>query len=245
MKTVATIEARMTSSRLPGKVLLSAAGKTMLQHLIDRLKLVPELDEIVLATTTNVQDDELVDVANNNQIKYFRGSEEDVLGRVLEAAKSVNADTIVEITADCPVIDSGIISQCIKMYYVHDCDYASNAIHRCYPDGMDVQVFSVKTLEETSKLTLDPLDREHVSLYIKNHPDTYKQIHLMAPSQLHWPELGLTLDEKDDYKLLKKIIEYFYAKDTPTFNCYDIISLLEKEKSWQSLNVHVLRKENS
>src|SRR3989339_300393 len=234
-KIVATIEARMTSSRLPGKVLLPAAGKPMLWHLFHRLKQVPSLNEIVLATTINHDDDVLIDFAEENQLVYYRGSENDVMQRVIDAASSVNADIVVEITGDCPIIDSGIVEQCIRMFLHNNCDYVSNAHIRSYPDGMDVQVFSLAALKKSANMTNDPLEREHVTLHIRRHPEFFKHIHLIAPKELYWPELGLTLDEQKDYDLLCKIIEYFADKNI-FFTCFDIINYLKNNPEFIKIN---------
>ncbi len=145
-KVVATIEARMTSSRLPGKVLMTAAGKTMLEHMIDRVKLVKGIDEIIIATTVNLADDEICKLAKKNKVSYYRGSENDVLDRVLKAAQFFEADIIIELTADCPVIDHNIIEQSLNIFKSHKVDYVSNVIIRSYPDGMDTQVFKTETL---------------------------------------------------------------------------------------------------
>lgn len=241
MKIVATIEARMTSSRLPGKVLLPASGIPMLQHLVNRLRAVPSLDGIVLATTTNETDDALEAFAGQMGISCFRGSEEDVMSRVIGAAASVNADLVVEITGDCPIIDPQIIEQTIRMYHANPADYVSNAHIRSYPDGMDTQVFLLETLKRSASMTEDQLDHEHVTLHIRNHPEIFRHVHLVAPPELHWPELGLTLDEPADYELLKRIIEHF-ENTNPLFSCLDVIRLLREKPEWVAINQEVLRK---
>jgi spore coat polysaccharide biosynthesis protein SpsF len=241
MKIVATIEARMTSSRLPGKVLLPASGIPMLQHLVNRLRAVPSLDGIVLATTTNETDDALEAFAGQISINCFRGSEEDVMSRVIGAAASVNADLVVEITGDCPIIDPQIIEQTIRMYHANPADYVSNAHIRSYPDGMDTQVFLLETLKHSASMTEDQLDHEHVTLHIRNHPEIFRHVHLVAPPELHWPELGLTLDEPADYELLKRIIEHF-ENTNPLFSCLDVIRLLREKPEWVAINQEVLRK---
>jgi spore coat polysaccharide biosynthesis protein SpsF len=241
MKIVATIEARMTSSRLPGKVLLPASGIPMLQHLVNRLRAVPSLDGIVLATTTNETDDKLEAFAREMCINYFRGSEDDVMNRVIGAAESVNADLVVEITGDCPIIDPQIIEQTIRMYLTNPADYVSNAHIRSYPDGMDTQVFLLKTLKHSASMTQDQLDHEHVTLHIRNHPEVFRHVHLVAPPELHWPELGLTLDEPADYELLKRIIEHF-QNTNPQFSCLDVIRLLREKPEWVAVNQEVQRK---
>lgn len=231
----------MTSSRLPGKVLMPADGVPMLKHLVTRLKAVSSIQEIVLATTVNTTDDSLVEFAKQEKIRYFRGSEDDVMLRVVEAAESVNADIVVEITGDCPIIDPQIVEQTIRMFLAHDVDYVSNAQIRSYPDGMDTQVFKLETLKRSLKMTDDLLDHEHVTLHIRNHPELFSHVYLVAPPELHWPELGLTLDEQDDYKLLRKIIEHF-GESNRLFSCLDTIRLLRQNKTWLKINEHVHRK---
>lgn len=241
MKIAAIVEARMTSSRLPGKVLLPATGMPMLSHLVRRLHTIETIDEIVLATTTNSTDDLLVDFSKKTGIKCFRGSEEDVMSRVIEAADSVNADLIVEITGDCPIIDPEIVEQTIRMFHANHADYVSNAHIRSYPDGMDTQVYMLETLKKSASLTATKLDHEHVTLHIRNHPEMFKHLHLVAPPELHWPELGLTLDEQTDYVLLKRIIEYFETTN-PLFSCLDCIRLLRQNPDWLEINKSVVRK---
>lgn len=244
MKLVATIEARMTSSRLPGKVLLPVLGKPLLHHLVTRLRAVPSLDEIVLATTVNATDDVLEAFAKEENIGCFRGSEDDVMSRVIGAAESANANVIVEITGDCPIIDPELVEQTICMFKAHDADYVSNCLIRSYPDGMDTQVLRLETLKRSAGMTDDPLDREHVSRHICKHPELFRHVHLIAPPSLHWPELGLTLDEDADYRLLKKIIEALVPKD-PLFTCLDVVCLLKQNTDWLDINRTVVRKGDS
>jgi spore coat polysaccharide biosynthesis protein SpsF len=245
MKIAATIEARMTSSRLPGKVLVPVLGKPMLGRLIERLQSVPLLSEIVLATTTNPNDDVLEEFARNEGVALFRGSENDVMTRVIGAAESVGADVVVEITGDCPIIDPDIVSQTIQMFLSNPkANYVSNAHIRSYPDGMDVQVFSLNTLKKSAILTSDPLDHEHVTLHIRNHPELFPAVHLVAPPSLFWPELGLTLDEQADFVLLEKIINKLEPQN-PLFGCREVIQLLIDNPQWVAINNGVTRKGDS
>lgn len=244
MRVVATIEARMTSTRLPGKVLLPALGQPMLHHLVNRLRAVPSIDEIVLATTTNATDDPLAVFAKADGLAVFRGSEQDVMARVIGAADYANADVVVEITGDCPVIDSDLVEQTIRMFFHHDVEYVSNSLVRSYPDGMDTQVFSLKALKRSAQMTSDPLDREHVSRHMCQHPELFSRVHLIAPPSLHWPELGLTLDEVADYQLLKKIVEAL-GPTNPLFGCHEVIQLLRANPDWVEINRAVVRKGDS
>ncbi len=244
MKFVATIEARMTSTRLPGKCLLMVKKKSMLEHLVNRLKTTKYIDKIVLATTTKATDDILIEEAKKLNIAFFRGSENNVMDRVIKAAKSVKADVVVEITGDCPIIDPDLIDQAIMIFKQNNVDYVSNCNIRSYPDGMDIQVFKLKTLIKSASMTKDALDQEHVTLHIKKNPKIFKHLNIISPPSTYWPELGLTLDEKSDFILLKKIIEYFYKKN-PYFSCLDVIDFLRKNKSLLKINKDVLRKGNT
>mgnify|MGYP003973402553 FL=1 len=244
MRIVATIEARMTSTRLPGKVMLQVLGKPMLHYLVERLKKVPSIDEIILATTVNSDDDILVEFAKEENIKYFRGSEEDVMLRVVEAADSVGADIVVEITGDCPIIDPQIVEQTILMYMANNVDYVSNGHIRSYPDGMDTQVFALNILKKSLSMTNELLDHEHVTLHIRNNPQLFTKINFVAPPELDWPELGLTLDEQHDYNLLKIIIEHF-GQENPFFSCLDVVQFLKGRPELVAINAKVHRKGDS
>lgn len=248
-KLVATIEARMTSKRLPGKVLLSVCEKTMLEHLILRLRRTEFIDDIVVATTTNSSDDPIVNLCEKINCKTFRGSEEDVLSRVLGAAKSVSADVICEITADCPLLDPQVTAQVIHTYFANQFDYVSNCQSRktddgsyfTYPIGMDTQVFSVECLEKSDKETDDVLDREHVSRYmIRNH--NFSLCLVPAPPQLTWKGLALTLDEQMDFELIKTIYESLYPENA-AFTLEDIIRFLKQNPDVAGLNAMIKRKE--
>ena len=238
-KIVATIEARMTSSRLPGKVLLPANGIPMLGHVINRLKRVKSISEIVLATTGNQTDDCLVQFAKQQGISWFRGSEEDVMSRVINAAETANADIVVEITGDCPVTDPIIVEHSINMFLFNSCDYLENG--SSYPAGVGCQVFWLDILKRSAKMTDDPLDHEHVTLHIRNHPEIFSHICLIAPPDLWWPELELVLDEKKDYKMLKLLIEHF-GDSNPIFTCREAIEVLRNKPNWVAINKDVKRK---
>jgi len=244
MRVVATIEARMTSTRLPGKVLLPAMGRPMLHHLVSRLRAVPSIDDIVLATTTNATGDPLLAFAQAEDLTVYRGSEQDVMARVIGAADLVNADVVVQITGDCPIIDPDLVEQTIRMFFHHHVDYVSNSLVRSYPDGMDTQVFPLEALKRSAQMTNDPLDREHVSRHMCRNPEIFSRVHLIAPPSLHWPDLGLTLDEVADYLLLKKIIETL-GPANPLFGCHDTIQLLKENPDWVEINRAVVRKGDS
>ena len=221
--------------------MLHANGIPMLGHLINRLKSIDLIGEIVLATTVNPKDDLLVEYAHNQQISFFRGSEDDVMSRVIDAADSVGADLIVDITGDCPIIDPLLIKETVHMFFISNVDYVSNAHIRSFPDGMDCQVFRLRTLKKSASMTNDRLDREHVTLHIRNNPEIFSHAHYVSPSESYWPELGLTLDEVADYTFLKRIIEHF-GSNRSLFSCLDVIELLRKNPEWVKINQSVQRK---
>ncbi len=174
MKIVCTIEARMKSSRLPGKVLLPVCGKPLLELMIERLRQVPELDGIVIATTADPSCQPIEDLAKRLRVGCFRGSEDDVLDRVLRSARSAQADLIVELTGDCPLMDPDLVSEVICEFRSRDVDYCANVLQRTHPRGMDVQAFPTKVLARVAELTNAPSDREHVSIYIYTHPELFR-----------------------------------------------------------------------
>ena len=238
----AIIDARMNSSRLPGKILYKANNKPFLWHLIRRLKKVKQINQIILATTKNPIDNILVKEAKKNKIKFYRGEEENVKKRVLDAAKKFNVKNIVGITSDCPIIDINLISQVIDTFKINNVEFVSNCDFRSYPDGMDVAVYKIQALQKSYKLTKSKYYREHVTLFMKHNKKIFKQINIVAPSNIFLPNLGLTLDEYKDYILLKKVIEYFFKRKNFYFTCDEVVKLLKIKKNWSRINSAVSRK---
>ena|SRR3989338_6387864 len=236
----AIIEARMGSTRLPGKTLLPIVGKPAIQLLIERLKIAKKIDAIILATTTNAEDDAIEKFCKENQVICYRGSSDDVLGRVYSAAKKYNTDVVVEVTGDCPLLDPWLIDDCIDIFLRSDYDYLSNFLVQTYPPGIDVQIFSFRVLEEINKLAKSEKFREHVTLYILKHPEKYKMHNVTAPPELCYPNWHIELDEQRDYELIKKIYESLYFKN-PKFTTMDIINLLKANPEWLDINKDVKR----
>jgi len=231
-KIMASIEARMTSSRLPGKVLMeSLPGVSMLEYMINRVKKSNNIDDIIVATTINKEDDPIVELCKKLKVKFFRGSEDDVLLRVLNAHEHFKSDIIVELTGDCPLIDYELIDKIIDVYNNNNYDYVSNSHVRSYPDGFDVQVFSTKLLGEVSLLTKDSYDRENVSSFIYRS-ERYKTFAVIAEQNLFWPELRVTLDDKGDYLLIKNIIENIGLD----YHVNDVVKYLRANISLLNLN---------
>jgi len=241
MRTAITIQARMRSTRLPGKVLLPLLGRPMLERMIERLRRVRRADVIVVATTTNPADDPIVALADSIGVASYRGSEIDVLARVLEAAQSVDAELIVETTADCPLIDPGVIDQLIHTFVANQVDYCANVLRPTYPRGLDAQVFPTRVLAEVAKLTADPADREHVSLYIYEHSDRYRLLNVASGLPDDVAELRLTVDTPEDFELVTRVYEALYPSH-PNFGLADLVALFAARPDLRAINQHVRQK---
>jgi len=241
-KIVVIIEARMTSSRLPGKVLMPLAGKPSLERQIERLKRSKFVDEVLVATTVNSADDPIEELTREVGASCYRGSELDVLGRVVDAAKSVNADIIVEITGDCPLADWRMVDKGIEEFFENKVDYASNALVPFLPDGFGIQIYPTKVLVEVEKLTKDPIDRAHVTSYIYNHPKKYRLYNWLDGINCHGPDLRVTLDEEDDYQLLDLIFTKLLPVDED-FSATAVVDLLRNNPELKKINEHIKAKE--
>lgn len=240
----------MSSSRLPGKVLMEINGKPVLQILADRLSKSKYINETVVATTINPSDDKIEELCRKINLKCFRGSEEDVLGRVVGAAESAGADVIVEITGDCPLIDPEVVDyvagEFLENYpeldFVTNIGYIENQ-KREIPIGMDVRVFSYKELKHISLVTDDSEDREHVSLYFfRAGKDKYKLRNLEIPDK--WKRgynVRLTLDTKEDFEVIKLIYEEL-SNLNPDFSLEDILNFTDKNMHVTEINSEVKQK---
>ena len=231
----------MSSSRLPGKVLMKCMGKPMIEHQINRIKKSKLINEIIIATTTNKNDDILVDFCKSKKIKFFRGSELNVLDRVLKCAQNSSTDIIVETPGDCPLVDYRIVDKAIDLYLKHDFDYVCNNLIPSFPGSFDVQVFSTETLFKVSQLTNDPIDQEHVSLYIYRNQDKFKCKNFIANAKQYAPDLSFQLDTLSDYQAISKIFESLYENNN-FFKCEDVINLIKSNPSIKEINMNVKRK---
>jgi len=240
-KIVATIEARYASSRLPGKTLLKICGKPTLELIVERLKRSKFIDEIAIATTINPDCDAIESLAKRLNVGCFRGSEDDVLDRVLKTAKAYKADLIVEITGDETLIDPLLIDEVIDYYLKNDFDYVSNVLNRRYPRGLDTQIFSTSVLGKVAGLTNEPADRENVSLYIYEHPEKFKLGSVEAPEEFNHPDWRWTLDTKEDFEFLRTVYEALYPVKK-YFNASDVLAFLKKNPHVLKINERIKQK---
>ncbi|WDV46143.1 glycosyltransferase family protein [Clostridiaceae bacterium M8S5] len=242
MKTGVIIQARMGSTRLPNKVMKKIKDKTVLSHVIERVKKCKLIDDIIIATTTSVKDDIIEKEANRCGVKSLRGSEEDVLSRYYYAAKENDLDIIVRITSDCPLIDPKVTDELIDYYLNSNFDIVTNAgadlSKRTYPRGLDTEVFSFLALEEAFDKACEKYQREHVTPFIyENCKNTY---HYMNP--VDYSRYRLTLDTKEDLKLIEEIYDRLY-KGRHDFYLEEIMDIFNKELELYDINAHIEQKE--
>jgi spore coat polysaccharide biosynthesis protein SpsF len=235
----AVVPGRMGSSRMPGKTMAELAGKPSLSHIIERLRRVPDLDGIVVATTTEPEDDVVYECACTAGVPAYRGSVDDVLARTLEAATWVGAATIVTITGDCPLTDPAIVQHVIEEYRRHRPDFASNALHGYkYPIGISAEVFPRSLLEGIENEATAPRDREHVTLFIYEHPQRFRLLSIEPCERYYRPDLRLTLDTPDDYKLISALYDALYDSD-PCFRLDAILDYLDQHLGLVEFNSHI------
>lgn len=242
MTVAAVIQARMTSTRLPGKVLLPAAGRPMLAHQIDRVRRATTVGTVCIATTTNADDDPVAALAEAEGVAVFRGSEPDVLDRFVGAAESVGAETVVRLTGDCPLTDPALIDAVVGTFRDSDppVDYATNSFPRTWPIGLDVEVASMAALRLANEEAGDSYDREHVMPFLYRQPERFRIARY--PSALDLSGYRWTLDERSDYELLVRILEALLPEN-PGFGWRDVIALLDAHPDWRTLNAGVGQKQ--
>ena len=239
MNAVAIIQARMSSTRLPNKVLLPLAGKPVLEHVVRRLQFCKTLGNIVVATSTDVSDDAIEQWCSEHQVNCYRGSLHDVLDRFYQTATQYHADTIVRITADCPVIDPTIVDEVVSGFLAGD--YDSYSLAGEFPDGLDCQVFAYTAIARAWREATLPSEREHVGPYIeKTHPELFKNggfFKFEGLAHHRW-----TLDEPRDYAFLQAVFERLYQAERP-FLAQDVLDLLDREPHLMQLNADIIRNE--
>jgi len=228
------IQARMGSSRLPGKVLMkSDNGKPLLHYVINQLQYCTKVKSLVIATTTNQEDDEIEKFANINSVSIFRGNEKDVLDRYYQCAKKYSFSTIVRITADCPLIDPSIVDKVIEKFFSGNYDFATNTLVRTFPIGTDVEVFSFNALEKAWKSAQLPSEREHVTPYIRNKGN-FKTVNVENDKNIS--NLRLTVDRMEDFKLIKEILNNISVSP---IHLEDILELFLRKPDLIEINRHI------
>ncbi|MFF6014769.1 cytidylyltransferase domain-containing protein [Lysinibacillus fusiformis] len=239
MRIVAIIQARMGSTRLPGKILKKVNGRPLLSYQLERLQQSNHINDLVIATTLNEKDDLIVEFCKKNNILWFRGSEKDVLARYYETAKTFKADAIVRITSDCPIIDVQVVDKTIQYFVDNNYEYVSNTVDRTYPRGLDTEAFTFEALEKAYKEAVMERDREHVTAYFYTNPDVFKISSVR--NETDYSKYRWTVDTEEDFQLIKNIIEKLY-NDNPNFTFHDTVKLMEANPDWFYINAHIEQK---
>jgi spore coat polysaccharide biosynthesis protein SpsF (cytidylyltransferase family) len=239
LKPTIIIQARLGSKRFPEKVLEKIENKSLIWHVINRAKNVNGVEQIILATTKKKEDRVLVKIAENSGIIGFVGNDVNVLERYYQCAKKFNADPIIRITGDCPLIDPKIIEDLLKYYSSHDFNYVTNTNPPTYPDGLDIEIFSFSILETIRKKVEFISEREHVTSYIKKHPTNFKIYNLKNDIDLS--QIRLTVDEELDLKIIKKL--YAQMRPNKLFGLKDIIKIISKNPKLIEINNSIVRNE--
>ncbi|MCS5696642.1 glycosyltransferase family protein [Desulfofundulus thermocisternus] len=240
MRVIAIIQARMGSTRLPGKVLMNILDRPMLWHVVQRTCRARLIDEVVVATTSGEADEAIVSLCRSQDWPYFRGSEEDVLDRYYQTARHYRADVVVRITSDCPLIDSGVIDRVIKAFIngQPELDYASNTLPpRTFPRGLDTEVFSLSALERAWREDTNPASREHVTPYIYRHPEKFRL--QGVSSDIDYSYMRWTVDTLEDLNFVRKIFEHF---GNNAFSWREVLRMLDEHPEWLEINRHVQQK---
>lgn len=241
VRVVCFIEARMRSTRLPGKVLLPILGRPLIELMIERLRRARTVEDVVIATTDGPADDPLVELADRIGTGCFRGSEEDVLARVLGAARDHQADVIVETTGDCPLHDPAIIDKVVADFRLGGADFVSNILPYSTPRGTDVRVFTTDSLDEINRISDDPADHEHVSLHFIENPGKYRLRNVVTDLGPDAPEYRLTVDTRQDFELVRRVYEELYPNNT-NFTMHDCLALLRRRPELVEINADVAQK---
>ncbi|MBI1938241.1 MAG: glycosyltransferase family protein [Ignavibacteriales bacterium] len=244
MKTAAIVQARIGSTRLPGKIFKDLCGMPVLWHVVNRLSHSKFLDKIIVATTTLPEDDIIEKFCTENNILFSRGSSEDVLSRYYEAAKKFEAKIIIRITSDCPVIDPQILDKMIEEFITtskaEKLDYMSNSVQRTFPRGFDAEIFTFAVLEKIFNEAVQTYEREHVTPYIYQHPEIFRIKNFAGEKDYSFHRW--TVDTPEDYELIKKIYEALYDPQR-IFLFNDILKLFDREPGLISINQNIKQKQ--
>jgi len=230
MQTIAIIQARLSSTRLRGKVLKNLLGKTVLSHVLTRLKCCREIDQIIVATTIDPGDDALVIWCQQHDVLCFRGDRENVLSRFYACAVAQAADVIVRVTSDNPLLDPEVVDQVIVLRREQQADYAANNLIKSFPHGLDVEVLTFKALEASHQQATEWFEKEHVTQYIRHRPEQYTLVNFRAEGE--WYNIRITLDEDDDWQLIETVMRIL-GQDA---RLQDIITLFSELPALKKIN---------
>ncbi len=244
MKIGAIIQARTSSTRLPKKVLKPLPANSdvcVLQQVIRRVSKSKLIDEVIIATTVNREDDEIVEVAKKENVNFYRGSLENVLERYYMAALENRLDVVVRITSDCPCADAGIIDKVIQSHIDSGADYTSNSLVEHFPRGIDAEVINFNVLKEAYENASEKYEKEHVTPYIyKTHPEQFN-INIFKEKSVNRSDIRITLDTPQDYALLATVYDYLYFKDN-YFTLKDILNLFDEKPYLKDINSEIVQK---
>lgn len=238
-KITAIIQARMTSTRLPGKVLMEVMGRPLLSYQIERLRFSKAIDEVVIATTTNKEDERIVALADSEGLKHYCGSEHDVLERYYCAAIACQAENIMRLTADCPLIDPSLLDGMIEVFVAEKADYIFPSSR--FAEGTDSEMFTFSALSKAHYNAKLRSEREHVSRYFHNNPELFRIVKL--ENKTDDSKYRFTVDEKEDFAVVKMIIESLYDVSKSVFGIDKIKQFLDKHPDIININSHIVRNE--
>ncbi len=239
MKVLAILQARCSSSRLPGKVLAPILGQAMLARQLERLRRAETLDRLVLATSDDPSDDPLESLCATLGLTCYRGSLDDVLGRFAGAYQAFGpSEHVVRLTGDCPLADPTVIDRMVRYHHETAADYTTNALQPSWPDGLDVEVMRAPVLLRAASEARLPSEREHVTPYIHKHPKWFRVTHLRGETD--WSALRWTVDEPKDLEFVQKVYAALYPSN-PAFTTADILRLLEQQPALGQINGNFLR----
>jgi spore coat polysaccharide biosynthesis protein SpsF len=239
-KVIASIEARMGSTRLPGKVLADIVGKPALSRLLERLRLCQSIDDIVLATTTNPLDEQLIEWAESEGLEYYCGSEDNVLDRVVCAHEKMGSDIIVEICGDMILLDPEVVDLGVDTFLHNKCDVVTTTGKKSYPEGVDVVVFQLSDLQWINQNTASVEHQEHVSLYFFENDFKYTILNLMAPRCFQLPHWRLLLDYPEDLEAIREIYSALIKQLGPTFSLEHIVDYVKKSPTIKKIVTRVV-----
>ncbi|MBI4789816.1 MAG: glycosyltransferase family protein [Chloroflexi bacterium] len=241
MNAIVILQARMGSTRLPGKVMADLLGKPLLARVIERAQMIPGIDRVVVATTTAERDRPLLDLAKEYHAEGFAGSEDDVLDRYYQAARQVGAEVVVRLTADCPLLDPDVSARVLARFLQGDVDYVCNTLPPTFPDGLDTEAFSFAALGRAWREARLTSEREHVTPYIWNHPAEFRianVTHAVDLSRLRW-----TVDEPQDLEFVRAVYARLHCDGNPPFGMNDVLALLAREPTLTRINTGFARNE--